>query len=281
MEEKRFFSNTFKRQTTPDGSPMYWFLSCYTQDDTTHNEKPYLSVDGAIYYSESDQLVSRNNNQLFTVLPEETRNPEVHKKVFETWLRDCSGTFVKPPTLTQCLANTTSIWDSNAPVATINPTEEDSDWILQWVPTKLKVCMPTFQIYWAPCYKTQSTRIPDLFNTVSPPNATTIPDTIELQQPEKIYTITRLNEQPPKDEWLQELTDLSLPYTDSPTLRFDPSLDRQRDKFRRRVRDARIRVKLARYRAERLAQQFEEKYGTYPEEDEEEGQTEAEQSDED
>jgi hypothetical protein len=279
MEEKRFFSNTFKRQTAPDGSPMYWFLSCYSQDDTTHNEKPQLSVDGSMYYSETDQLEDRNNDQVFTVLPEETKNPEVHKKVFETWLRDCSGTFVKPPTLTQCLANTTSIWDSNAPVATINPTEEDSDWVLQWVPTKLKVCMPNFQIYWAPSYKTQSTRIPDIFSQIKPIKAES--EQIELQQPEKVYTITRLNENPPKDEWIQELTDLSLPYTDSPTLRFDPSIDKQKEKYRRRVRDARIRVKLARYRAERLAQQYEEKYGNYPEEDQEECQTEVEQSDED
>ena len=44
--------------------------------------------------------------------------------------------------------------------------------------------------------------------------------------------------------------------------------------MRKRIREARIRAKLARYRAERLAQQFERKYGVWPEEDQEEAQTE-------
>jgi len=59
----------------------------------------------------------------------------------------------------------------------------------------------------------------------------------------------------------------------------DIDIDAQRDKLRRRIREARIRAKLALYRAERLAHKYEERYGIYPEHDEEEAQTEAEQSD--
>jgi len=269
--KKPFFSKAFKRELSSNGTPVYSFSSCYTQDDTTHNELPRISVEGSIYYAESEQL--NNDTTLFTKLPEEIQNPEIHKKVYEVWLQDCSGVFIKPPTILQCLANTTCTWDSNAPVASINPTEEETDWVLQWIPTKVKVCMPTFEIFWAPCYKTELTRIPELKEQPIEQQS----DKIELQNPEKIYTITRLNELKTEDS-MQELTELSLPYTDLPTLRFDPKLELQQTKDRRRIRDARIRVKLARYRAERMAQRYEEKYGIYPEEDEEEGQTEAEQS---
>jgi len=274
-QQKPFFSKAFKRESL-NGLPVYLFSSCYTQDDTNHNEMPRISVEGSIYYAESEQLTN-NDTTLFTKLPEEVQNPQIHKKVYEIWLQDCSGVFIKPPTITQCLANTTSIWDSNAPVASINPTEEDTDWVLQWVPTKVKVCIPNFEIYWAPCYKTQLARIPELD---IPEQSESQLDKIELQNPEKIYTVTRLNESKKNDEWMQEVTELPLPYSDSPTLRFDPKLELQQTKDRRRIRDARIRVKLARYRAERMAQRYEEKYGLYPEEDEEEGQTEAEKSDE-
>ena len=124
--------------------------------------------------------------------------------------------------------------------------------------------MPVFQIYWAPCYKKVCTsRI-----TLEEP---------ELQQPEKTYTVLsqplRLNDE---TEWIQEMADLHVPFADSTTLRLDPDVEVQKERFRRKVRDARIRAKLARYRAERMAVRYEEKYGAYPEEDLEEAQTEAE-----
>jgi hypothetical protein len=271
MEHKSFFSSSFKRQTTSDGSVIYIFLNCYTQDDKTNNEIIPLAVDGSIIYSESDKL----NEEFFTKLPEETNNPIVSKRVYEKWLRDCSCAFVKSPTIEQCLSNTVSILDSNAPIASLNPLEEDSDWILQWIPTKIRVCIPKFEIYWAPCYKVLHTRIPDLV-----PSSSMTPEQIELQNPEKVYTITRLNTLNQQTDRLEELNDMSLPYSDLPPLRFDTSNEVQREKYRRRVRDARIRAKLAKYRAERMAQRYEERYGIYPEEDEEEGQTEAEQTEE-
>jgi hypothetical protein len=281
MSQIPFFSSTFKRHQTPDGSMLYVFSNSYTQNDATHNEHIELAVQGAILYSETDQLHGKMQEEhYFTKLPEETHNPVVCKKVYETWLRDCSCAFVKPPTLEECLANTISIWDSNAPVASLNPSEEDSDWILQWIPTRIHVVAPKFQIYWAPCYKSAYTRIPELHSTKSfvKDEMAKSQEQIELQNPEKTYTITRLNEGKDHD-WPQELNDTILPYSDLPPLRFDTNSDaQQREKYRRRVRDARIRAKLARYRAERMAMRYEERYGIYPEEDEEEAQTEAEQT---
>jgi len=278
-----FFSSSFKRQTAADGSLFYIFLNCYSQDDKNHNELIDFAVDGSVLYAEKDQLNSKVNEHIFTKLPEETYNPVVCKKVYTKWLIDCSGAFIKSPTIEQCLANTTSIWDSNAPVASLNPSEEDSDWILQWIPTRVHVCMPKFEIYWAPSYKIAYTRIPELIpstqTTIS--NLSNEVNQIELQNPEKTYTITRLNTTNQETEWPQELNDAMLPYSDLPPLRFDTSNEVQREKYRRRVRDARIRAKLAKYRAERMAQRYEEKYGVYPEENEEECQTEAEQTEED
>jgi len=281
MEEKPYFSSSFKRINTNNGSPCYVFNTCYTQDDTNHNEKIPLSINGSIFYKETEQISlsntseeTNNNYSMFSVLPKETCNPDIHKKVYEQWILDCGKAFIKPPTLEQCLANTTCVWDSNAPFATMNPSEEDSDWILQWIPTKVSVCMPNFQIYWAASYKIQFTRIPDVISSEKLND-----ERIELQNPEKTYTVIQRLEPISKDDLLQEFTDINLPYSDIPDLRFDSTLEnQQREKYRRRIRDARIRAKLARYRAERLAQRYEKMYGVYPEEDEDECQTEAEQT---
>jgi hypothetical protein len=290
MESPPFFSSKFKRQVTSEGSPLYIFYSCYTQDDKTHNEIPYLAVDGSEFNhtnSMNDQLNQEYINTIFTKLPEETYNPFVCKKVYETWIRDCSGAFIKAPTLTQCLANTKSFLDTNAPVASLNQSEEETEWILQWIPTKIHVAMPNFQIYWAPSYKTVNTRIPEFIIENAEKiqtNSSNLNDenhTIELQNPEKVYTIhsnTRPSMHGIQSDLLQEITDASLPYSNLPTLRLDPNLEQQKEHYRRRVRDARIRAKLAKYRAERLAQRYEDRFGIYPEEDEEECQTEAEQT---
>lgn len=287
MTEKAFFSSKFKRQQTSNNSLLYTFYSCYRQDDITYNEVPFLAVDGSeLCMNETDQLneIKPYTNTIFTELPEETKNPEICKKVYEKWISDCSGAFVKSPTLEQCLGNNECLWDSSAPVATVNHSEEDSVWILQWIPTKIQVCMPKFQIYWAPCYKTLRTRIPDLEDAMQNTHLdNTLNERIEVQNPEKIYTIhptTRQNDKMVQNEWLQEISDLSIPYSELPTLRLDPNFEQQKEKYRRRVRDARIRSKLAKYRAERLAQRYEERFGVYPEEDEEEAQTEAEKTEE-
>jgi hypothetical protein len=265
------FSSKFRRQKGPDGRIQYWFESCHPH---TADEHP-ISVEG-------ENIPSEVIQESF-IMPEDIYNPQVSRRVFETWIMDCSGAFVKSPTIEQCLANVTSLWDSNAPIAKVDASEQDDTWIYMWSPTKIKVEMPHFQIYWAPSYKTKLTRIPEMCTSdvVSPDYTDVI-----LDSPERTYTIapdgtrvitTRVA--------LQEVHDSALPLSDSPALRLDMDLNSaeqaQREKFRKRVRESRIRAKLARYRAERLAERFEERFGEYPEEDEEEAQTEVEGSEED
>lgn len=268
-----FFSSKFKRQTSPDGRTMYWFSTCYTQEDSNYNESIPIAVNGEVIYSEPAQVECVDEDKLFKELPEECRDPTTSRRVFTQWIQDCSGAFVKSPTIESCLAHTEVLWDSNAPVATLAPTEEDEDWVLQWIPTRIKVDAPTFQIYWGPSYKTRYTSRISLDNTISKIDITEEP--IHLQGPE---THTRVIVSQTHAQ-LQELTDAALPFSDSPTLRLNMEVDVAEEKYRRRVREARIRAKLANYRAKRLAQRFEERFGYYPEEDEEEAQTEAEQTD--
>jgi hypothetical protein len=164
--------------------------------------------------------------------------------------------------------------------------EENELWVLQWIPTRVKVESQRFQIYWAPSYKTKAARIPDLAELGEKEIVEDGGRDIDLQHPEKVYSITPSSPNTrlitANGTWIpQEVDENSIPLMDEPALRFDTFLDSQREKYRRRVREARIRAKLARYRAERLAMRYEERFGEYPEEDDEEAQTEAERSDED
>ncbi len=276
-----FFSSKFKRQLGPDNKMEYWFSTIYSQDDTNYNQKPPFSVEGEVIYAEDSQIPRKTDEELFSKLPEETNNPSLSKTIFERWILDCSGAFTKSPTITQCLSNCEISWDSNAPVATMNTAEEESDWILQWIPTKVKVCNSRFSIFWAPCYKTLSTRIPDLTGLSAEEDESKIrmgSDTeIDLQPPENTRRIDVTN--PEHVVSLEELTDIPMPVMNTPALRLEPAFDDvQREKYRRRVRDARIRAKLAHYRAERLADRFEERFGYYPEEDDDEARTEGDQT---
>jgi len=264
------FSPKFTKQLSPTGKTVYWFETLYKQTSATRNTVPPLAVNGEVLYSNDET----KNDEILKVLPDETRNPEVLKRVYDAWIVDCSGAFVKPPTVENCLINTENFLDSSASVANLLSNEESTDWLLQWVPTKIKVDSPKFHIYWAPCYKIVNTRIPEKIAIE------TIPD-VDVQNPERTYTFTPGTTRLYNGEWLQEITDMPLPLSDSPALRLDIDMDVNREKMRRRVRDARLRAKLAKYRAERMAKRFEERYGIYPEEDVEEAQTEAETSGED
>ena len=82
-------------------------------------------------------------------------------------------------------------------------------------------------------------------------------------------------------ESLEEVQDSQLPLSEGPTLRLTIEMEAHKERLRRRVREARLRAKLARHRAEKVARKFEEQFGYYPEEDDEEGMTEREDSEED
>ena len=265
------FSSKFTKHVSSTGKTVYWFETLYKQTSTTRNTIPPLAVDGEVLYSTDGTRDEDEMTQIFRVLPDETRNPAVLKRVYDAWTVDCSGAFVKPPTIEHLLTNTENIVDSAASLATILSDEESKDWLLQWVPTKIKVDSPKFYMYWAPCYKILNTRIPEKIAIEMSPD-------VDVQNPEKTYIFTPGNTRLYNGEWLQEITDMPLPLSDSPALRLDIDMDVNREKMRRRVRDARLRAKLAKYRAERMARRFEERYGIYPEEDVEEAQTEAETS---
>jgi hypothetical protein len=277
----RYWSPDYASQRTPDGHRMYWFSAEGTTLDSPDHS---FAVEGSILYADNPNEIPEG---IFTEIPEEVENPAVQRQVFEQWLKDCSHRFVKPPTIEQCLAHTQTIWDSNAPVAVLEPNEEQLDWTIIWLPTKIKVDSPVYQVYWAPTTKKKPTaRIPE--DEVEDQESTGQID-IELQGPERIYTLhtrptdslSSNNSSQQQTTFLQELKDIQLPLSDSPPLRLEGDFDVHREKLRRRVREARIRAKLARYRAERLAQHYEERYGVYPEEDEEEAQTEFEGSESD
>jgi hypothetical protein len=279
MTEQQYWSRQFKRERTNNGARMYWFMAEPSQVRSA--EHPF-AVEGHTLFADNPNGIFEG---IFTQMPEEVENPSVQRQVYEQWLSNCGTCFTKPPTIETCLANTQTIIDNNAPVVVLEPEEENSDWSIVWLPTKIKVDSPVFQIYWAPtAKKPPTTRISDIEDCQS-----TGPIDIDVQAPERTYTInTRPNvllvpNGPPQQQvaFLQELKDIQLPLSDSPPLRLEGDNDAHREKLRRRIRDARIRAKLARYRADRLAQSFEDRYGHYPEEDEEEAQTEFEGSDSD
>jgi hypothetical protein len=283
-----YFNVKFESQLNSERKIDYSFNTLYKQTEQNRNEKLELFVDG-YSINMNETLSNEEELKIFKEIPEECFNPSVSRRILETWLQECGSSFTKCPTLEHCLSNLENHFDESALVAPINAGEEDESWILQWIPTRIIVRRPKFQIWWAPCYKILNTRIPELeeFEEKIP---TSDYHEIQLNLPDKnpiilddnsrlIRTSQKSNAQ--EVDWLQEINDSSLPYSDSPDLRLNLEVDTQREKFRRRVRDARIRAKLAKYRAERLAHRYEVKFGDYPEEDEEEGQTEVEESEED
>jgi len=260
-----YFNHQFKRQSTTPGKYAYIFETLYNQTEANQNEVPPLVVDGIDI--DSNKLLAREE---YFKAPEGLQNPNIWKNVYTTWIADCSGAFVKCPTLEQCLAKTESIVDMNASLAYITSEEDDEMWTLQWIPIRVIVNVPTFTIHWAPSYKVLCKSQISLDDIPQPTSS------VDIQNPEKTYTILsqRPRQYETKDsEWIQEMADLHVPFADSTTLRLETD-ELQKEKFRRKVRDARIRAKLARYRAERIASKYEEKYGIYPDEDAEEAQTE-------
>ncbi len=261
---QQYFKSQFRRQQRPDGKYMYWFETLTTNNRALQEsaEASKIVVDG--------EVISGSNytGEEFINPPEDIHNPNILSNVYTQWLQDSKDAFVKPPTLEQCLAKTESIVDSNVPVS-IYPEEADQEWTLQWVPSKIKVDMPIFQVYWAPLYKV-------------PFKSRISLEDMEIKKDNSVHEIeVQLNPQGSRlessNEWIQELADLHVPYADSSTLRLDTNVeDVQREKLRRKIHDARIRAKMATYRAERLALRFEQKYGFYPDEDQDEALTEAE-----
>ena len=283
---QRFFEETFQKERNSSGQWEYIFL----HKRVDHNgEIPIsCSVKGMELSPEPEEgeLREEDEDQIFGTLPNECLLDETIQIVYERFMEECGKWFQKRPTPEAFRNGLQQTVDCNAAIASLRPNEEDYDWTLLWVPTTIHVSGGRFAIGWAPCYKLkqskQSRLIPDQEELVD----SLIP---ELQGPELAPNLqegnTRLIRTNPsttvRTDWLQEIPESMLPYSDIPALRLDEDFLAQREKYRRRVRESRIRAKLARYRAERIARRFEERFGVYPDEDEEEAQTEAEQTEDD
>ena len=262
-----YFSASFIKQITPKSTFKYVFSSTAPLASETERDKfKSLCVETTYVYDENGALA------------DELENPTNLKRVFDQWLLDCSGCFVKSPTFEKFKYSSQSALHDAVSVDNID-TDKKS-YVYSWYPVKIELDVPMFKVHWAIVHKAVETpttadtkiRIDDDEPEVQ------VEEHMYMQQPDGTRFIT--TKDGARTEWLQELNDVSLPFSDSPALRLEMEHDEvHREKFRRRVRESRIRAKLARYRAERLAQRYEERYGVYPDEDAEEAQTEAEQSD--
>lgn len=175
------------------------------------------------------------------------------------WIDQCKSCFVKQPLLEECIQN--SFHEDH--IMCVNPEEYNTESLYKCNWELRTVCIGTNKklfLKWdlVSC----ETRPPIIeFQDSTPP---------EMQEPEKIFTLS--NPALYQNQGPEELTDI--PLSDISPFRLDANFEKQREKYRKRIRDARIKAKLARYRAERLCAIYEEKFGYWPSEDEDEAQTE-------
>ena len=280
---QRFFEETFQKERSTTGQWEYIFR--HKRVDHDGQTMIPCSIKGCILPSEQEEgeIVNGSDEEIFETLPKECFVDEIIQVVYERFAEECGKWFQKRPTQEAFRNGLQQVVDVDATIASLRPNEEDYDWILVWIPTMIRVSGGRFTIGWAPCYKLKQTKESRLIPSQEEAGVALIP---ELQGPELAPSPqegnTRLIRTTPsttvRTDWLQEIPESSLPYSDIPALRLDDEFLAQREKYRRRVREARIRAKLARYRAERIAHRFEERFGIYPEEDVEEAQTEAEQT---
>lgn len=286
MATTRFFEETFEKEKTDSGQWEYRFRHKWRKHDGTTTLQGGVLGNYLPSEQEEGELIGADiEEEIFRTLPTECLNMETIQCVYTLFTTECGKWFQKCPTLESFQSGLDHSIDLKASVASLGPGEEEYDWQLLWIPTMIRNFGGKYTICWAPSYKLKRDRpesrlipdaedafIPDLQGTVGP-----VPTVQEGN--------TRLIQTTPsttvRSDWLQEIPETMLPYSDIPALRLDEEFLAQREKYRRRVREARIRAKLARYRAERIAQRFEERFGVYPEEDQEEAQTEVEQSEDD
>lgn len=206
-----------------------------------------------------------NEKEIWTLPETCTNNSEFIETILTSWYSDCKKAFLKPLNLQALLKKIHHAVSTETSIPALTQEEEESEWFLIWTITRIELDSNALTYYWAPTEKQSvESRIE-----------------IEVQSPEEsqyriIQQNTNFSTNTDDIAWVQDIT--QLPLSDRPALRLEAELDASREKFRRRIRDSRLRAKLAKYRAERLAQSYFEKYGVYPTEDMEEAQTEYESS---
>ena len=203
-------------------------------------------------------------------LPEACSQKEVGEFIVKTWFHSCKHFFSKPISFDAVMARTlTHEADPAEAVAALSPEEEENEWFLLWVPTSVVMEKQHITVRWAPTQKKLAeSRIEEDFSGDTP--------SIQGAEESQFRVIENQPLNASDAQWIQDVSEL--PFSDRPALRLAVDQEASKEKLRRRVRDARLRAKLARYRAERLAMLFQERLGFYPEENGEEVQTEYEGS---
>jgi hypothetical protein len=250
--------------------PIYTFDPQFKR---INNNKSYVFKTNSVVFQEDsvccDGVKVDGSNKVsdeeIWALPESCRNEELVEHILTAWYQDCKKAFIKPLNVTSLLKKVEHVVDKDYPIAALKPDEDEEEWILQWSVVRVELSATSLILYWAPTdKKLAQSRIAVEF---------------EIQGPEESQyrIIENSNSQLVEDaSWVQDIT--QLPLSDRPALRLETEMNSAREKFRKRVRDARLRAKLAKYRAERLCQLYLERYGDYPIEDNEEAQTEYENS---
>ena len=260
--ESHAFDPKFKKVSKPSGPVQVFrtrFHSMKAQD---------WQCDGCLVGGDSHPT-----DEEIWKMPEFCYEKSIVDSLIREWYLSCRNVFSSPPSLDSLLAKpVVHSCNRNFAIPALAPDEEDQEWVLLWTVVEFHFCKNSIELVWAPTDKRRLVpRIEENFEN----------EGVEVQNPEESqYRIIESSTDIPTDDaqWIQEIHDL--PLSDRPALRLEADLNAARERFRRRVRDARLRAKLARYRAERLAQQQMDKFGVYPDADAEEAQTEQEDSSE-
>lgn len=256
MFPKYTFEPQFKR-ITKQSSTRYSFQTKHV----AFTDESYASSEGALVGG--THIVS---DETLWKLPQSCKSEEFTKHVLESWYADCKHVFVKPLQIETLLEKVQHTIDQTTEIPALTPEEDEQDWILLWTVIRIEIDTSSVTFYWAP--------------TVKRPVQSRIEFEIQSPEDSQYRIIEHAKFQSNQDSsWVQDLN--QLPLSDRPALRLEAEYNQSKEKLRRRVRDARLRAKLAKYRADRLAAQYLERYGLYPQEDEEEAQTEYESSSED
>lgn len=131
---------------------------------------------------------------------------------------------------------------------------------LQWKPTRFLVKAGEFHIVWELTSAVEATpRIPAEFTAQTP----------RAQSPERPEQVPEQTRSIQIHDSLIPVGDL--PLSDLPPLSFpQEEMDPAREESRRRIREARLKVALAKLKAQRMEQKYYERYGQTPEDSEEE-----------
>lgn len=192
-----------------------------------------------------------------TPAPELPATTAVQSSIVSGFLEVTKKYFTAPLTVEKVLRHLRhSVQDGNLPTST--------GWYeITWAPMKMIVKTGDFELVWQITQATETCpRIPSEFTEVQTPRAKS-PDAPEQQEVRSIQIHDSLI--PVGD----------LPLSDLPPLPFstEEDVDPIREETKRKIREARLKVALAKLKAQRMEQTYYEKYGQAPEDSENSSET--------